>query len=83
MVCRRRYRIYCDCAVSRKTTEPVVRVPSTAISAAVCITGLEVVEVNVTVNDLRPSDEEEPGTTAVACVEWRWPGTRNDRSGTG
>ncbi|MFB6638237.1 hypothetical protein ACFCYF_13340 [Streptomyces chartreusis] len=51
------------------TTGAVARVPSSAISAAVRITGLEVVEVNVTVNDLRPPDEEEPGTTGVACVE--------------
>ncbi|MFD9194585.1 Asp23/Gls24 family envelope stress response protein [Streptomyces phaeochromogenes] len=39
------------------------------ISAVERITGLEVVEVNVTVNDVHLPDEDEPGTTAEARVE--------------
>lgn len=65
------------------TAEAVASVPSKVTSAVVRITGLEVAEVKVAVNDLRLPDEEESRTTAVACVEWPRPGTRNDRSGTG
>jgi uncharacterized alkaline shock family protein YloU len=39
------------------------------ISAVERITGLEVVEVNVTVNDVRLPDEDEPETTTGARVE--------------
>lgn len=39
------------------------------ISAVERITGLEVVEVNVTVNDVRLPEEDEPGITAEARVE--------------
>jgi hypothetical protein len=47
----------------------VASVPSTTISAVVRITGLEVAEVKVALNELRLPDEEESGTTVVACVE--------------
>ncbi|CAM5348571.1 hypothetical protein SCHAM137S_02424 [Streptomyces chartreusis] len=50
-------------------TEAVTSVPYTAISAVVRITGLEVAEVKVAVNDLRLPDEEKSGPTGVACVE--------------
>ncbi|MFE4582681.1 hypothetical protein [Streptomyces chartreusis] len=50
------------------TTEAVASVPSPATSG-VRITGSEVAEVKVALNDLRLPDEEESGTTAVACVE--------------
>ncbi|WP_458245581.1 Asp23/Gls24 family envelope stress response protein [Streptomyces sp. MAI_2237] len=39
------------------------------ISAVERITGLEVVEVNITVNDVRLPEEEEPETTAGVRVE--------------
>jgi uncharacterized alkaline shock family protein YloU len=39
------------------------------ISAVERITGLDVVEVNITVNDVRLPEEEEPETTAAARVE--------------
>ncbi|MBJ6639573.1 Asp23/Gls24 family envelope stress response protein [Streptomyces sp. DHE7-1] len=39
------------------------------ISAVERITGLEVVEVNITVNDVRLPDEEEPSSGAEARVE--------------
>ncbi len=39
------------------------------ISAVERVTGLEVVEVNITVDDVRLPDEEGPGTTAEARVE--------------
>ncbi|KPI07512.1 protein of unknown function DUF322 [Actinobacteria bacterium OK074] len=39
------------------------------ISAVERITGLEVVEANITVNDVRLPDEDEPGSTAEARVE--------------
>ncbi|MFF5494997.1 Asp23/Gls24 family envelope stress response protein [Streptomyces aquilus] len=39
------------------------------VSAVERITGLEVVEVNVTVNDVRLPEDEEPETTAEARVE--------------
>ncbi|MGI5413838.1 hypothetical protein ACQEV9_44420 [Streptomyces chartreusis] len=50
------------------TTEAVAPVPSTATSV-VRITGLEVAEVKVAVNDLQRPDDEESGTTAATCVE--------------
>ncbi|WP_105971104.1 Asp23/Gls24 family envelope stress response protein [Streptomyces geranii] len=50
-------------------TEVAEEVRENVISAVERITGLEVVEVNITVNDVRLPDEEEPAAVAATRVE--------------